>query len=66
MEWYVIVNDDNLVLAVYGSAFVLSEVQDKARQIEYQSGLPVWLNKVTGNRPSVGQTITFRRDKGNV
>ena len=63
-SWYVVVNQENTVLAVYGSA-MLSEVQDVARKIEHQTGLPVYVNRIDGNRPSVGQKLTFRKDRAN-
>jgi len=52
--WHIVTSQGNVILGVYGSA-LLAMAQDQARLIERKTGLPAFVNQVTGERPYVGQ-----------
>jgi hypothetical protein len=56
-DWYVVTSQGRVILGVYGSA-LLSMAQECARRVERDTGLPAFVSRVTGARPSVGAVLT--------
>lgn len=56
LSWYVVINSERLILAVYGQALKHIAV-DMARTLLKEQG-PVSLHHYTGQRPSVGGLLS--------
>lgn len=56
--WHVVSNEVGTILGVYGEA-LLSEAQESARRISYESGCRTYLHHVFCDRPHVGGSISM-------
>lgn len=59
MQWYVLSNEIGTILAVYGSALSDMAVSQGEKLATEFPQSAIYLHNVTGNRPSVGGTISM-------
>lgn len=54
--WHVLASLDRKVLAVYGAA-LWEEADRKAARLECDTGAPVWVVTIQGDRPRIGDVL---------
>lgn len=62
MKWFVVLNADGEVLAVYGAALPGDAVA-KARSITQETGCATYVQDIRGERPHVGDKIALNLEK---